>query len=96
MCQKSADYYCKDTKVPVCSPQCKKDHLLYISEVNIVNEQFGEEFKQEVESMLLNNWYTARSPSLSVDYLIAVYIFSHYQPSYEISHARITRSPIMI
>lgn len=37
MCQKAADYYCKDTKVPVCSTECKKDHLLYISAVNIVN-----------------------------------------------------------
>jgi len=30
MCGKMADFYCKDTKVPVCGPVCKKDHLLYI------------------------------------------------------------------
>ncbi len=27
MCQSPADYYCKDTKIPVCSVQCKKYHL---------------------------------------------------------------------
>jgi hypothetical protein len=40
MCGKAADYYCKDTKVPVCGATCKKDHLLYIENVNSINEKF--------------------------------------------------------
>ncbi len=46
--------------------------------------------------MLLNNWYTARSPSLSVDYLIAIYMFSTYKPKFDIQHYKIVRSPIMM
>lgn len=46
--------------------------------------------------MLLKNWYLARSPSLSADYLIAIYIFSSYHPQFQIEHSRIVRSPIMV
>lgn len=46
--------------------------------------------------MLLKNWYTTRSPSLSVDYLIAIYIFSTYKPKFDLKHNRIFKSPIMM
>ena len=45
---------------------------------------------------MLNNWYNTRSPSLSVDYLIAIYIFSRYKPKFNLQHNRIVRSPIMM
>ncbi len=27
MCHKPANFYCKDTKVPVCGSECKKAHF---------------------------------------------------------------------
>ena len=47
--------------------------------------------------MLFKNWYRKRSPSLSVDYLIAIYVFSaSYQPKIEIKHHKIGKIPIMV
>lgn len=38
VCRKSANVYCKDSRVPVCTAECKKKHL---DELNIVNSLFG-------------------------------------------------------
>ena len=27
MCRQPAEHYCKDTKIPVCGSDCKKNHL---------------------------------------------------------------------
>lgn len=41
MCAKGADYYCKDTKVPVCSSECKKAHINYISNNPAIDFLYG-------------------------------------------------------
>ena len=41
MCSKGADFYCKDTKIPVCSSDCKKAHINYISNNPAIDFQYG-------------------------------------------------------
>lgn len=38
VCRKSANVYCKDSRVPVCNAECKKKHL---DELSVVNSLFG-------------------------------------------------------
>lgn len=46
MCSKPADYYCKDTKIPVCGSECKKAHLNYISNNPSIDYQYSDSFRQ--------------------------------------------------
>lgn len=46
MCHKPADYYCKDTKIPVCGSDCKKAHLNYISNNPCLDYQYPLSLRQ--------------------------------------------------
>ena len=41
MCSNPAGYYCKDTKIPVCSSDCKKSHINLIYNNNCLDYQFS-------------------------------------------------------
>jgi hypothetical protein len=48
LCRKPADYYCKDTKVSVCSVSCKKQHLEMLNSCPTLNFQHSPSFKQQI------------------------------------------------
>lgn len=45
MCRAPAHFYCKDTKVSVCSPECKKTHLEELTKVTWLTSLHSEEEK---------------------------------------------------
>lgn len=45
MCLNPAQYYCKDTKIPVCSPMCKKAHMNYTTNNPAIDFQYDETFR---------------------------------------------------
>lgn len=51
VCRKSANVYCKDSRVPVCNADCKKKHL---EELNIVGSLFGVNHHHK-ENQFLND-----------------------------------------
>lgn len=42
MCRKGAFSYCKDTRVPVCSKECKFKHLELMNQVSVQLENFAD------------------------------------------------------
>ena len=51
VCRKTANVYCKDSRVPVCTAECKKRHL---EELNVVNSLFGVNHHRK-ENVLLTD-----------------------------------------
>jgi len=51
ICRKSANVYCKDSRVPVCNAECKKKHL---DELNIVSSLFGINHHRKENQFLLD------------------------------------------
>ena len=45
-----------------------------------LNFQYSSEFKQNIESLLMGNLIKGKSPALSIDFLVAIYLFSDYVP----------------
>lgn len=76
MCHKSANYYCKDTKVPVCSVLCKKEHLLLLEENQAVTGEDQRELQLDIEEFLHTQLTNKRSPALCADFLTTIYLFS--------------------
>lgn len=52
MCRAPADYYCKDTRVPVCSGDCKKNHLEEEGKVSWLAVAHSEAEKSQFEEYL--------------------------------------------
>lgn len=86
MCKKPADYYCKDTGVPVCGSDCKKSHINYIDNNPAINFQYGKDFGIKVEKLLMSNLKNKRNVSLSIDYLSAIYMNSDFRPFEPLPH----------
>lgn len=51
ICRKSANVYCKDSRVPVCNTDCKKKHL---EELNVVGSLFGYNHQRKDNQFLLD------------------------------------------
>lgn len=80
MCEKRADFYCKDTKIPVCGSECKRAHINYIFNNSFLDFRYSNEFRSCLEGILLNNLRLKRNLALSVDFLCAIYLHSSYYP----------------
>ena len=95
LCRNPADYYCKDTKVPVCSATCKKKHLEMLKDSPSLNYQHSQQFRGEIEQLLLQNISKAKSPALSMDFLVAIYLYSDYLPQHSIPHHKALNLPVI-
>lgn len=49
LCKQPADYYCKDTRVPVCGVDCKKAHLELLARSNALNGHYPASFLRTIE-----------------------------------------------
>jgi hypothetical protein len=95
LCRKPADYYCKDTKVPVCSVGCKKAHLEMLSSCSALNFQYSQDFRFSIEQILLSNISRGKSPALSIDFLVAIYLYSDYHPQVVLPHGKVLSLPVI-
>lgn len=96
MCLNPAQYYCKDTKIPVCSPLCKKAHLNYTTNNPAIDFQYNEGFREEVEKMLISNLKNKKNVALSIDYLCSIYMNSQHVPKEPLPHKELLNSPVIV
>jgi formylmethanofuran dehydrogenase subunit B len=66
MCLKPANFYCIYTGIGVCSSECKKEHINYITNNPVLDFQYNESFRNEVEKLLFNNLKAKKSVPLSI------------------------------
>ena len=56
MCRKPADYYCKDTRLPVCSSDCKIAYIaqeqIYDRKDSLTNKSISSKRQQIVQDCL--------------------------------------------
>ena len=95
MCCKPADYYCKDTKIPVCGSECKKAHINYISNNPSIDFQYTDSFRKGIEELLISNIRRKKNLSLSIDYLCAILTNSNYTPQFHLPHSALLNSPVI-
>ena len=95
VCKVNADYYCKDTKVPVCGVECKKAHLELLTKTNSLGRQYSASFRESIEQLLIANLQRKQSPALSIDFLVAIYSFSEYVPKIGLPHTKVLSLPVI-
>lgn len=96
MCLKPADFYCKDTGVPVCGSDCKKAHINYITNNPIIDFQYELPFRVQIEQLLMSNLRRKKNVALSIDYLCAIYLNSDYTPQESLPHRELLQSAVIV
>lgn len=60
-----------------------------------LNFQHSPAFKQQLESILVSNISRTKSPALSIDFLVAIYLYSDYRPQTPLNHVKVLSLPVI-